>query len=317
MMGGGKKQLSMLQQFAEEDARVVVVDKPNGGVSSARNAGMDAAHGEWVTFIDPDDRVKDYFLQSLYGSVKDGSSHMGVGGFSQVETRIGISHDFFLPQNAKDGLLAEWYPLWKDYIRSVLWDKIYRLSFLRDHHLRLDERISFAEDFHFNLQVFLYVDTVGIVTDCGYVYRVTGESATNRYHAHLKEFMEKSDKMEAELLMRFGTPKEDLDAKELEQSANRAFFYIINYFKNGSTLSFSERVLAILKDVLDNELLMQKLKLRGNKNLNVNVRLCYFLLSKRNAWLTTAIFTLLFFLKNHFTKLFLWYDVHLSGKYKK
>ena len=314
--GGGNRQLSIIQKFVQEDARAVVIDKPNGGVSSARNAGMDAAHGEWVVFVDPDDRVKDYFLQSLFDSVEESNSPLGIGGFTQVETRIGSRAEFLLPHNAKDGLLAEWYPQCMGYVRSVLWNKIYRLSFLRDHHLRLDERITFAEDFYFNLQVYLHVDTVGIVTDCGYQYMVTGESATNRYHAHLKEFMEMGDEGEANLLMRFGKSKEELAAKALEKSADRAFFYIINYYKKGSPLSFSDKVKAIQREVLDDNRLMQNIRIRGSESLNVNVRLCSFLLGTGKAWLVAAVFTLLFFLKNRFKRLFLWYDVHLSGKHR-
>ena len=52
-------------RYAEKDSRIKVIHKENGGVSSARNAGIDAAQGEWITFIDSDDWVSDKYLEKL------------------------------------------------------------------------------------------------------------------------------------------------------------------------------------------------------------------------------------------------------------
>ena len=52
-------------RYAEKDSRIRVIHKENGGVSSARNAGIDAAQGEWITFIDSDDWVTDNYLSVL------------------------------------------------------------------------------------------------------------------------------------------------------------------------------------------------------------------------------------------------------------
>ena len=51
--------------YAEEDSRVIAIHKQNGGVSAARNAGLDIAHGEWITFIDSDDYISADFFQGV------------------------------------------------------------------------------------------------------------------------------------------------------------------------------------------------------------------------------------------------------------
>ena len=56
--GSGK----ILDEYAEKDFRFVVIHKDNGGVSSARNAGLDVARGEWLAFVDSDDWVEKNFL---------------------------------------------------------------------------------------------------------------------------------------------------------------------------------------------------------------------------------------------------------------
>ena len=53
-------------EYAAKDERFRVFHKENGGVSSARNVGLDNAKGEWITFVDSDDSVEESFLESLY-----------------------------------------------------------------------------------------------------------------------------------------------------------------------------------------------------------------------------------------------------------
>ena len=58
-------------EYSEKDARVRVFHKPNGGVSSARNLGLDNAKGKWITFVDADDRCSCNYLEHLLSKVKD------------------------------------------------------------------------------------------------------------------------------------------------------------------------------------------------------------------------------------------------------
>ena len=63
--GSGK----ICDEYVTKDSRVRVFHKENGGVSSARNLGLDNAQGEWVTFVDADDYVEENFLKSFEGNL--------------------------------------------------------------------------------------------------------------------------------------------------------------------------------------------------------------------------------------------------------
>ena len=54
---------ALLAEYAAKDPRMRVVEKENGGLSSARNAGLDAFRGEWVTFVDSDDWIPPYAVE--------------------------------------------------------------------------------------------------------------------------------------------------------------------------------------------------------------------------------------------------------------
>lgn len=68
--------------YATKDSRIVVIHKANGGLSDARNVGIDQAKGEWITFIDSDDFVSDSYVEVLFHLATDFSCECSVCLFS-------------------------------------------------------------------------------------------------------------------------------------------------------------------------------------------------------------------------------------------
>ena len=64
--GSGDGTLDILREYEAADERFVVIDQPNAGVAAARNAGLDAASGEYIGFVDPDDYISPVMFQRLY-----------------------------------------------------------------------------------------------------------------------------------------------------------------------------------------------------------------------------------------------------------
>lgn len=282
----------------EDDRRVVVVDKENGGASSARNTGLKVAHGEWVTFVDPDDRLEPYYLQSLYGSVAGTKSVVGIGGFRQKDVCRGELQDFRMKGNENDVPLEKCYRTFYGYQASVLWNKIYNFEFLRKNDLYLDESITFAEDLDFNLRVFQRIETVGICADCGYWYIVAGTSATNRYHHCLAEYLRNTDDKEFELLRKFGSSENELQEKSIAQAPNRVFFLVVNCFKKGNGMDLRKKVEKINVDVLQDKPLMEHLAATKGKH-GLKIDICTLLILKRKVCLLVLLYSFLVKIKNY------------------
>lgn len=70
---------------AEKDSRVRVIHKPNGGVSTARNAGLAAVRGNWVGFVDSDDVIDKTYYEKLYNAAIDAGAEVAVGGILGIE----------------------------------------------------------------------------------------------------------------------------------------------------------------------------------------------------------------------------------------
>ena len=82
--GSSDGSLSLCREYEASDTRVHVIDKPNGGVGSARNAGLDAATGEFIAFLDSDDAYEPVFLKTLLALAERERAQVVCGSILEV-----------------------------------------------------------------------------------------------------------------------------------------------------------------------------------------------------------------------------------------
>ena len=155
-------------RYAASDPRIQAFHKPNGGVSSARNLGLDHAQGEWITFVDSDDYVFPCWLENfIYNS---SGVDMVVQGFKTPYAYEPIYnkdvHGVSYKGSGKEGLLE----LFKNKYLGYLWVKLFRTDIIRENHIRFDTKISLQEDEDFVLQYATYTRQMVSIEDIGYMY---------------------------------------------------------------------------------------------------------------------------------------------------
>lgn len=146
-------------EYAQKDARIKVFHKPNGGVSSARNVGLDNARGEWITFIDADDYVDSTFCElnktDDYDIIIKSNSIVGID-LSQSEPIVRNINKSGIEEYLSNNLSAKEY--------RVPWGKFIRASVVKSVRFPLNQRIG--EDTVFMLMILaqthrIQYDTVG------------------------------------------------------------------------------------------------------------------------------------------------------------
>ena len=171
---------AICDEYAVKDSRFKVFHKPNGGVSSARNLGLDMASGEWVTFIDSDDFISPTFLEGLYAPIAKGK-------------RLDLVHGGCT--DWKDGKPAGINQLYEDYIgdepdivfekfRGLTVSKLFRLENVNHWSdglpLRFDEKMKIAEDMVFTTDFLLTIKRYAFVSEVGYYYRQDNMSSATK-----------------------------------------------------------------------------------------------------------------------------------------
>jgi len=134
----------LCDEMAEEDSRLRVIHKENGGVSSARNAGIEAAFGEWLLFVDSDDFVEADMVERLLCNA----------GEDRDLVICGYHHHYMGRDVEKVPEIADWTGaesfllLYGQGYLNMPWNKLFR----RELAGRFDEGLSLGEDLLFNLE---------------------------------------------------------------------------------------------------------------------------------------------------------------------
>lgn len=150
-------------EYATKDERVRVFHKPNGGVSSARNLGLDNACGEWITFIDSDDYVDNDYLNELFFCVKEYNSDF----VAIIEYEVlGVEKRTYL--SSKDfNLLFKKYKF--DY-GPAPWGKLFNSTIINQQNLRFKQNVHRGEDSIFVYSYLLGIKDVVLIASDKYFY---------------------------------------------------------------------------------------------------------------------------------------------------
>ncbi|MCM1312359.1 MAG: glycosyltransferase [Bacteroides sp.] len=160
---------SICDEYAKKDSRVRVFHKANGGVSSARNMGLDHARGEWITFVDSDDWLADSFSFSM---IDDDDEDLIV--FSYEDT-----HEDRISYNIEEGCwktAAEIREFMRQNINSFMmkcpWAKFYKRKLIGN--LRFDTNMRVSEDNLFVLNYLSKIQSCKVYEDLMYIYNDEG-----------------------------------------------------------------------------------------------------------------------------------------------
>lgn len=161
----------MCNKFAAKDERIRVIHQNNGGLSNARNVGLDVAKGKFVVFVDSDDYLHQKMIEKLYNAVVSWKADIACCDYTSIEFH-NDSYSEIEVFKQRDAISK----LFDDYgFQCFAWNKIYKSSLFE--HIRYPERKLF-EDIATTYQLFKRVNRVVYIKEKLYFYRQRTNSIT-------------------------------------------------------------------------------------------------------------------------------------------
>ena len=196
--GSPDNSAAVIKRYCEQDERIVSVNKPNGGLSSARNAGMDKVTGDIIDFVDSDDYVEPQLAQTLVIQFEQHHPQIVVfGAVCEPEDAASKRIVGLLSPEAAifDGFKPEL--LFSSHAQPYVWRSAYSCPFIQKHGLRFAENVRFAEDVVFQLESYPLSRKTVLIPEKLYHYVMQEQSLTHTFNVGSK----RSDKVAAHLLM--------------------------------------------------------------------------------------------------------------------
>ncbi len=168
------------EAFAEKHADCVcVIHKPNGGVSSARNKGLELARGEYIIFFDSDDYLADDYVSTILDAIEKYDSPDVIFYDYLVGTSMEKMKQRSVPMFREGRVDKEVFirELVKDkHIRGHMWNKVIKRALFRD--VRFNEKNSYGEDFELLTELMLRPSTFVYLPRALYYYMLRPNSLT-------------------------------------------------------------------------------------------------------------------------------------------
>ncbi len=260
-------------EYAKKDARIQVIHKENGGVSSARNEGIKVAKGEYITFIDSDDYVDAEMVEHLYRYAKEHLTDIVVSGLVMEKWSNGeiTEKSIYKIENSKlynpKELLQEWGQEFPDICMCGPWCKLYKSEIIKNNKILFDTSLNCGEDTYFNLDILAIAKKIYFCEEIFYHYRRdNADSLFSRFHKDIYEIHAKVNGKMRKLMIDL-----QCDKKAMARLEDQYFRMLIGgvheYFRFYDLNTSQERLNLLEKIALDQRVKNYKArKIKGLKN---------------------------------------------------
>lgn len=173
---------ALCDEFAKVDPRVIVIHKTNGGLSDARNAGLDVAHGEYVGFVDSDDFIAPNMYKVMLHAAKENNADFVLCNYMRVDQCgaqiVGAEEQQYATNQTygKNEFIHELLQPYGGYY-VVAWNKLYRKSLFHDLRFPVGKQ---HEDEYVIHHIIGNSEVIASVQDCLYYYRQREDSIMAR-----------------------------------------------------------------------------------------------------------------------------------------
>ena len=227
--GSTDDSLAICEQFANRDDRFKVFNKPNGGVSSARNYGLDRANGQYVTFMDNDDYVYPDWLAYMAREIQ--GCDVLICNFTQCFRGGQKLRDTSL----RESIVCESKEDFRKHLGEIdcycfgqIWRQLFLKSVIDTYHLRFEDIQN--EDTMFSYTFLTYAKRIKKTDFEGYCF-IHNEGSLGHHHSYIAEYnwIKRMEDIHLSLIRKYGVH----DKKYLRRLNNRFAIHAASYLCKG------------------------------------------------------------------------------------
>lgn len=242
--------------YAENDPRIRVIHKENGGAPSARNVAIDKAKGKYFYFMDSDDFAEANMLADMVEAAERTNAQLVVAGY-YIDTYYSDTEKYTQEQ-AAEGCVYETQRAFREdayrlFDRNLLytpWNKLYLGDYIRENKLYFPN--TFWDDFPFNLSVLRDVERVTVIPGKYYHFvRKRAESETTKYRSDMYEKREEEHGWMVDLYRHWGVDDEHSREFLARRYIERIIGCVENVTTDSCTLSPADKKKEIRKILSD------------------------------------------------------------------
>lgn len=179
--GSKDKTLEIIKEYEKKDKRIIVIDKENGGVGTARNEGLKISRGEYILFLDSDDWIEKDYLEKTYNYGKENSLDMVVTDFyKEMKDKKSYKEDLKLEESQ--------FLSGKDYIKEIflgngypnVWDTLTKRELYLKNKINFLNNIFLGDDILVTIKLGFFANKVGKINKAFVHYMQHGNQGTSR-----------------------------------------------------------------------------------------------------------------------------------------
>jgi glycosyltransferase involved in cell wall biosynthesis len=211
-------------EYALKDSRVKAIHKENGGISSARNMGLDNSCGSWIMFCDDDDSVKPNWIEVLINGAKYNQDRLvmcqyaevSIDGKERIQEINGLENITLLEKK-------DYYMVYKSKYAGFVWNRIFNADIIRKSKIYFDETVKMYEDILFCCEYLKNVNYKMLyIPICGYRFiDNNGQSKSRVYYS--REYEEYN-----ECKRYYFIRKQIMDEEQIKEYCNNEFWKYYN-----------------------------------------------------------------------------------------
>lgn len=292
--GSTDNSLDICKHYANQDSRIRVIDQPNGGVSNARNKGLEVANGEFICFIDSDDWAEPNYLSSFVSFYQTTYTDLIISNVVNQKNNSKTNNKPFVERSIQsESFVPEDFFNGNDFIlENTPFAKLFKKSIIDDNNIRFNINLKNGEDFIFVLQYALVCKKIDFINSYTYNYNKESDSSvTQKYFKNYYKQVKDTKKAYFDIVRKY---HEITEEEELYQYFRVAGKSVYEEGKINNGLSFSEKYKSILQILSKPEIK----KYRENYRLKKDSSPFFYIIQKlvfyNQAFLLTIILNLHF-----------------------